>query len=311
MVSKVVFMGSPDFAVPALQALIHAPDFEVLGVVTQPDRPAGRGGRVKMQPVKEVALAYDLPVYQPEKLRGAAETPLLEWKAEVFVVAAYGQILKQSVLEMPRFGCINIHGSLLPRWRGAAPIQAAIRAGDAESGLTIMQMDAGLDTGAMLLKSVIPLEARETGRTLHDKLAAMSGELLLKALRGFFGGEISPEAQDEALATYAPRIEKAEGQIHWAHTAIEIDRHVRAFDPAPSTYTFWAGKLLKIVAGEVLPKSDLGHGEVGRGDKDYPLRIGTGAGDFAPTFLQLEGKKRLSAADFLNGNPEILGAVLG
>lgn len=307
---RVVFMGSPDFAVPVLQALIEADDFDVVGVVTQPDRPAGRGGEIRQQPIKQVAVAAGLAVYQPEKLRGeAAIAHLSAWQADVHVVAAYGQILKPNILEIPPFGSINVHASLLPRWRGAAPIQAAIKAGDTQTGITIMQMDAGLDTGAMLLKESVDIAPDETGETLHDKLAAIGGPLLLRALRGFMSGEITPEPQNDDRATYARQIKKEEGEINWEATAIEIDRHVRAFTPWPGTYTHWDDKRLKIVAGTIAEKpKNLAPGMVASGEQ--PLMIGTGAGVYLPEILQLAGKKAVSAADFVNGNADIVGATL-
>jgi methionyl-tRNA formyltransferase len=308
--TKVVFMGSPDFAVPTLRALLEAEDMQVVGVVTQPDRPAGRGVQLKMQPVKVLALEYGLDIYQPEKLRGSeAVARLADWGADVYVVAAFGQILRKDVLTIPPFGLLNVHASLLPRWRGAAPLQAAIRAGDSESGVTIMKIDEGLDTGDMLLKEAIPLDPRETGGTLHDKLAELGASLLMRALRGYLAGEIIPQPQDHSQATFAPQIEKHEGQIDWRQPADAIDRHVRAFTPVPGTYTFWDGRRLKIIAGMPL-KGSLPVGKIGKGDGEYPLVIGTGAGVFAPTLLQLEGKNRLDAKAFLNGNADILGGQL-
>lgn len=310
---KVVFMGSPVFALSALQALLDAPDIEVVGVVTQPDRPAGRGNALKMQPVKELALAHQLDIYQPEKLRGPeAEDRLKVWGADVHVVAAYGQILKPAILYLPRYGSINVHASLLPRWRGAAPIQAAVRAGDSHSGITIMKMDEGLDTGDMLLKGEVALAPRETGGSLHDKLAAISGPLLIEALHGYTEGRLTPQKQEEALVTYAPRLEKEDGLIQWSASVGEIDRQVRAYDPAPATYTHWNGKLLKILSGEVVANADnLPIGKVVQGQGQTPLWIGTGEGVYAPWWLQLEGKKRLSAIEFTNGNQDIIGATLG
>lgn len=307
---SVVFMGSPVFAVPALEALLQADDFAVVGVVTQPDRPAGRGGEIKMQPVKQTALAYGLPVYQPEKLRGPdAEAQLRAWGADVHVVAAFGQILRQEILDIPRYGSINVHASLLPRWRGAAPIQAAVRAGDAASGITIMKMDIGLDTGPMIAQESLSLDAQETGQSLHDKLSSMAGPLLLRSLRGYIAGELIPQIQDESLVTHAAQIEKSQGRLEWTQTAGAIDRHVRAFTPWPGTFTYWGGKLLKIIAGHPINgTAEAGHVRAGNGE--FPLTIGTGEGLYAPTYLQLEGKKRLSAADFLNGNTDIIGAHL-
>ncbi len=310
MTTRIVFMGSPDFAVPSLQALLDAPDVEVVGVVTQPDRPAGRGGNLRQPPVKVAALAHDLPLYQPAKLRGEeADAQLRAWGADVHIVAAYGQILKPSILDIPPGGSINVHASLLPRWRGAAPIHAAIRAGDAQTGVTIMLMDAGLDTGDMLLREALDIAPDETTATLHDKLAALGATLLPRALRGYLAGEIIPQAQDDEQATYAPQIKKEEGRLNWAEPAEAIARHVRAFHPWPGTFTYWGEKLLKISAGEALAGEGT-PGLVEPGDDHYPLLIGTGAGLYAPRELQLEGKKRLSVTDFLNGNAEIIGAQL-
>lgn len=308
---RVVFMGSPGFAVPVLHALIEAPNFEVVGVVTQPDRPAGRGSELRPPAVKIAALKAGIDIYQPEKLRGeAAYTHLKNWQADVHVVAAYGQILKQEILDIPRAGSINVHASLLPRWRGAAPIQAAIRAGDSETGITIMKMDVGLDTGPMLISEAVSIDPRETAQTLHDKLAAISGSLLLKALRGYLSGDILPRAQDESLVTYAPQIKKEEGLIDWSQSAVEIDRHVRAFTPWPGTFTYWNGTLLKIISGQPLP-GNFTPGQVTHGTSDHPILIGTGSGAYAPIMLQLAGKKQISATDFLNGNADLIGVQLG
>lgn len=306
---RVVFMGSPEFAIPTLNALVKAQDFQVVGVVTQPDRPAGRGNQMKPPPVKEVAQEMGIEVYQPEKLRGeAAAEKLKSWNADVHVVAAYGQILKDYMLDIPPYGSINVHASLLPRWRGAAPIQAAVQAGDKESGITIMKMDVGLDTGPMLMKETIHLAPNETAQSLHHKLSAIAGPLLLTTLRLYLRDLLTPQPQDNRVATFAPQIKKEDGQINWAKSALEIDRLVRAFTPWPGTFTTWNGKLLKINAGKTVEGS-LKPGVVGT-NSGHPLIVGTGYGLYAPTELQLEGKKRLSAADFLNGNREIIGASL-
>ncbi len=342
--ANVVFMGTPDFAVPALQQLIA--HHTVVGVVTQPDRPAGRGKQVQMSPVKQTALAASIPVFQPEKLRRteAVET-LKQWQADVYIVAAFGQILPQSVLDIPAHGCINIHASLLPRWRGAAPIQAAIRAGDAESGITIMKMDAGLDTGPMLAKHAIALAPDETGQSLHDKLCIIGGELLIETLPRYLRSEIKPQAQDDALATFAPRIEKNEGRIDWSQPATQIERLVRAFTPWPGTFTTWEGRLLKVLEGtadvtttdaaepdamngvptasrvgtpfmasaQSDPNVDIGtrnadtsHGEVIR--RHDRIGITTGDGIFHPTRVQLEGKSAVSVDDFVRGYVGFVGA---
>jgi methionyl-tRNA formyltransferase len=304
-------MGTPEFAVPALQQLIA--HHTVVGVVTQPDRPAGRGKQVQMSPVKQAALAANIPVFQPEKLRRAeAIETLRQWQADLYVVAAFGQILPQAVLDIPAHGCLNIHASLLPRWRGAAPIQAAIRAGDAESGITIMKMDAGLDTGPMLTKRAVTLAPDETGQSLHDKLCIIGGELLIDTLPGYLSGAIQPQAQDETLMTFAPRIDKTEGRIDWAQPAAQIERLVRAFTPWPSTFTTWDGKLLKILAGHVdvgTPFMASAHGEVVR----HANRVGitTGDGIFYPARVQLEGKSAVTIDEFVRGYPAFVGTRVG
>lgn len=308
--ATVVFMGTPDFAVPALRMLIQ--HHTVIGVVTQPDRPAGRSRQLQASPVKRTAESAGIPVFQPERLRRpeAIET-LRQWPADLFVVAAFGQILPQTVLDLPRFGSLNIHASLLPRWRGAAPIQAAVRAGDTESGITIMRMDAGLDTGPILTQRAIPLAAGETGASLHDKLAVLGGQLLIDTLPGYLAGEIRPQPQDEALATLAPRIQKENGRIDWAQPAAVIDRTVRSFTPWPGTFTRWEGKLLKVLSGEAAP-SEVASDEPGRvvllGER---LAVATGAGLYYPARLQLEGRSAVSADEFLRGHPLFAGALLG
>ncbi len=310
---RIVFMGTPEFAVPNLQALISADDMDVVGVVTQPDRPAGRGQKVKMSPVKELAVAHDLPVYQPAKLRGdEAVAQLTAWAPDVYVVVAYGQILRKNILAIPPKGSVNVHGSILPRWRGASPIQAVIKAGDADSGLTIMLMDEGMDTGPMLYKASLPLAEDETAQTLHDKLAAISGETLLTGLRGYLSGEMAPEAQNDELATYASMIKKTDGDINWTESAIEIDRLVRAFTPWPGAYTYWDGTLLKIKSGRPLADapSDLKSGEVRLNSDFAPFIIGTAQGCYAPDKLQLEGRKAIAVQDFVNGMGQIDGAIL-
>lgn len=304
--ATVVFMGTPDFAVPTLQALIDYHD--VIGVVTQPDRPAGRGGKIRQSPIKELALQHNIPVFQPKKLRKQeAIEELNQWQPDVFVVAAFGQILPQEVLDIPEYGSINVHASLLPRWRGAAPIHAAIRAGDEETGVTIMKMDAGLDTGPMLLKGAIPIEANETGQSLHDKLAKIGADLLIEALPQYISGELQPQEQDDSLATYAPQISKEEGDIDWSQSADAIERLVRAFTPWPGTFTSFDGKQLKIHAG------DSGDGVLAIGqvaEHTERVAIGTGDGVFYPTEVQLAGKTRTDIDSFVNGYQDFVGASL-
>jgi methionyl-tRNA formyltransferase len=303
---RIVFMGTPDFAVPTLRRLIET--HHVIGVVTQPDRPAGRGGKIQMSPVKLTALNAGIPVFQPEKLRRVeAIDELRQWQAELYVVAAFGQILPQAVLDIPRYGSINVHASLLPRWRGAAPIQAAIRAGDSETGITIMKMDAGLDTGPILSQRAIPIAADETGQSLHDKLAQLGGDLLIETLPGYVSGAIHPIPQDEALATFAPRIDKDDGRIDWTQSAAQIERTVRAFTPWPGTFTNWNGQLLKILAGRDME----GSAPVGAViERNGMIAVGTGDGLFRLERVQLEGRKPTDIDDFVRGYPDFVGSQL-
>jgi len=309
--AHVVFMGTPDFAVPALKRLIE--EHTVVGVVTQPDRPAGRGKTVQMSPVKQVALAAGVPVFQPEKLRRAEAIDKLQcWEAAVYVVAAFGQILPQAVLDIPMCGVLNIHASLLPRWRGAAPIQAAIRAGDTVSGITIMKMDEGLDTGPVLTRCAIALTPDETGQSLHDKLSLLGGDLLLETLPGYLSGDIPPQAQDEALVTLAPRIQKDEGRIDWTQPAVAIERTIRAFTPWPGTFTFWDGKLLKIITADLAFGASSGEAQPGIVARlDGHTAISTGEGWIYPMRVQLEGKSAVDIDDFVRGHPTFVGATLG
>ncbi len=242
---RIVFMGSPDFAVPILEATSQ--HFPIVGVVTQPDRPAGRGGTLKPPAVKEAALRLGLPFIQPKKLRQPEATDQLRaWMPDVIVVAAFGQILRQDVLGLPPCGCVNVHASLLPRWRGAAPIQAAILAGDAETGVTIMKMDSGVDTGPILSQRSIPIAANETGGSLFDKLSGLGAELLLETLTRYLNGELTPQPQPEEGATYAPMLKKEDGLLDFNQPAAALERRVRAMNPWPGAYFEWPGGGLKI-----------------------------------------------------------------
>ncbi|MCK6579628.1 MAG: methionyl-tRNA formyltransferase [Anaerolineae bacterium] len=304
--AKIVFMGTPDFAVPTLQALIrhHA----VVGVVTQPDRPAGRGREVQMSPAKQIALSAGIPVFQPEKIRRPdAIAELRRWDADLYVVAAFGQILPQSVLDIPTYGSINVHASLLPRWRGAAPIQAAIRAGDAETGVTIMRMDAGLDTGPMLTNRAIRIAPDETGQSLHDRLAILGADLLIETLPGYFDGTIQPQPQPDQGVTFAPRIEKEEGRIDWQQPALVIERMLRAFTPWPGAFTTWDGQMLKVLAGAAVEGSAAPGLVAARGGR---IIVGTGEGCFALRAVQLAGRKAAEIDEFLRGHPQFAGAQL-
>ncbi|MCA9887743.1 MAG: methionyl-tRNA formyltransferase [Anaerolineae bacterium] len=305
--ASIIFMGTPDFAVPTLQALIQHHD--VIGVVTQPDRPAGRRGDLRPPPIKVIAEEAGIPVFQPEKLRRKSAIAELKEMGipDLYVVAAFGQILPQAVLDIPRKGCINVHGSLLPRWRGAAPLQAAIMAGDEETGITIMLMDAGLDTGPMLSKRAIPITADETGESLHDKMAQLGADLLIDTLPGYLGGAIEPEAQNDDTTTYAPQISREDGNIDWAQDAASIERRIRAFTPWPGTFSYWDGTQIKILGGHVLDgNAPTGH-VVQSGDA---IAVGTGEGLLRLDEVQLAGKKRVAIHEFVNGYPAFISSTL-
>ena len=305
--ADVVFMGTPEFALPALRALIAR--HRVRGVVTMPDRPAGRGLAPRLSPVKALALEHDLPLLQPRSLRREeAVAALAAWPADVYVVAAFGLILPQRVLDLPPRGSLNIHASLLPRWRGAAPIQAAIRAGDARSGVSLMLMDAGLDSGPVLARRALGLAPDETAQTLHDRLAPLGADLLIEKLPDWLEGRLEPQPQDEARVTLAPQLRKEQGRIDWSLPAEAIERQIRAFTPWPGSHTLWDGRQLKILQagvvagsaapGQVIPLPD-------------GLGIGAGAGLLRPLRLQLAGRRAQAGADFLRGRPDFLTATLG
>ena len=313
---RIIFAGTPAFAAESLRALLHT-HHEVVGVYTQPDRPVGRGRELKPSPVKELALARKLPVFQPLSLRdGSAQAELAELNADLMVVAAYGLILPKTVLDIPRWGCINVHGSLLPRWRGAAPIQRAILTGDKETGITIMQMDVGLDTGAMLYKMACPISEHDTSASLHDRLAFLGGDALLTVLEAMDNDEpFTPTPQDEALATYASKLTKEEGNIHWKNSALNITRAVRAFNAWPVAYTQVQGQIVRvwqahIVTGE---KTTAPAGMIIRADKQG-LWIAAGDGGIvALDNLQLPNGKALRHVDILNARKELfqIGTTLG
>ena len=299
---KLIFAGTPEFAAQALSAIVAA-GHEVALVLTQPDRPAGRGMALQPSAVKKVALAHDIEVFQPLTLKDAeAQAKIAAVGAEVMVVAAYGLILPQAVLDMPRFGCINIHASLLPRWRGAAPIQRALLAGDAETGVCIMQMEAGLDTGPVLLRGAFPIEATDTTASLHDRLAGLGARLCVEALGKL---PLPAEAQPAEGVTYAHKIEKAEAVIDWTKPAIELDRHIRAFNPFPGAQALFGGQTIKLwQASPVAGSGPLG--SVLAVDKKQVV-IACGAGALAVSELQKAGGKRLPVQQFLAGHPLKVG----
>ncbi|MDO5424100.1 MAG: methionyl-tRNA formyltransferase [Eubacteriales bacterium] len=307
---NVIFMGTPDFSVGTLEALL-ASRHEVLAAVTQPDKPKGRGKAMQFPPVKEVAVRAGIPVYQPQRVREPEflET-LKELGPDVIVVVAFGQIIPQAILDIPRYGCINVHASLLPKYRGAAPIQWAVIDGERESGVTTMQMDAGLDTGDMLLKTVVPLAPDETGGSLFDKLSDAGAKLLLETLDGLENGTIIPEKQGEATTEYAKMLTKDMGEIHWTASAKQIERLIRGLNPWPSAYTHIHGKTLKIWKAKVQDAhSEQEPGTVLQASKGQ-LLIQTGEGVLAVEELQLEGKKRMDTAAFLRGYSIEEGTVL-
>lgn len=307
---RIIFMGTPDFAVPTLEALVTG-GHEIIAAVTQPDKPKGRGKAVLMTPVKEKALEYGIPVYQPVKAREPEFIEVLKsLEPEVIVVVAFGQILPKEILEIPRYGCVNVHASLLPKYRGAAPIQWAVIDGEEESGVTTMQMDEGLDTGDILEMETIRLEEKETGGSLFDKLSCLGGKLILSTLSGLENGTVVPRKQGETTTPYAKMLKKTMGEIDWNMEAAAIERLIRGLNPWPSAYTSCNGKTLKIWAADVLPG---GQGEEPgrvRAGKDS-LLVETGSGLLSITELQLEGKKRMDTASFLRGFSIADGAVLG
>ncbi|WP_288253691.1 methionyl-tRNA formyltransferase [uncultured Hydrogenophaga sp.] len=314
---KLIFAGTPAFARVALERLLAA-GFGVPLVLTQPDRPAGRGMKLQASPVKALALERGIAVSQPRSLRldgkypedaMAARATIDAAQADVMVVAAYGLILPRWVLDTPRLGCLNIHASLLPRWRGAAPIHRAIEAGDAETGITIMQMDDGLDTGDMLLRERIAIRDSDTTDTLHDRLAVLGGRLIVEALEMAACGGLHAEPQPQEGVTYAHKIEKAEAAIDWTQPAAAIARRVRAFDPFPGAHTTHAGETIKVWAAEALP----GNGRAGEALAVEPegITVACGEGALRLTVLQRAGGKRLPAADFLRGFALAPGEVLG
>lgn len=316
-VLKIVFMGTPDFAVGTLQTLAESAH-EVVGVVTQPDKPKGRSGKLQITPVKEMALQYDIPVYQPERVREPEFVQILQGLApDVIVVVAFGQILSKEILELPQYGCINVHASLLPKLRGAAPIQWSVINGDPESGVTIQQMDEGIDTGDILLVKKYTLDDRETGGSLFDRLAAFGGPMILEVLQQAETGTLHPVKQSHAEHTYAKMLSKDTGRIDFTQTAIQIERLIRGLNPWPSAYTYLDGKLLKLWSAEVIsaeqavaqgiPQAEPGT-VVAVGKQEFMIQ--TGEGYLAVTEVQLAGKKRMETEAFLRGYSLIEGTKL-
>jgi methionyl-tRNA formyltransferase len=301
---RIAFAGTPEFAVPALDALVRSPH-TVVGVLTQPDRPKGRGRQLAASPVKAAAVAHGIPVAQPQTLRDdAGRAELVSWRPDALVVVAYGIILPKAALTIPRLGCLNIHASLLPRWRGAAPIQRAVLAGDANTGVTIMLMDAGLDTGPMLLKKEVRIEPNDTGGSLHDRLGGIGASALLEALDGYAAGTLTAVPQPAEGVTYAAKIDKAEALIDWSRSAIEIERQVRAFNPWPIAETRMDGEQLRVFAAAVIDaeRSTIGM-EPGMivAVRDDAMVVQCGNGRLGLRQLQRPGRRAVSAGDFARG----------
>ncbi|MCR4299674.1 MAG: methionyl-tRNA formyltransferase [Gallionella sp.] len=298
---KIIFAGTPQFAASALAALLR--EHRVVAVLTQPDRPAGRGMQLTASPVKQLALQHGLPVLQPDTLKNAeAQRAIAALEADVMVVAAYGLILPQAVLQLPPYGCLNIHASLLPRWRGAAPIQRAIMAGDAETGITIMQMDAGLDTGAMLLRRACPIAPEDNAQTLHDKLAELGAGSILEALRLLQEQQLTPVKQDDAVATYAAKLLKSEGKIDWRQGARQLERAVRAFNPFPVCHAEFNGAPIKIWQAALQEGTQGEAGRVLAVDK-HGITVACGNDALLLEMLQRPGGKAQPAAQFLQAMP--------
>ncbi|ACL71295.1 methionyl-tRNA formyltransferase [Thioalkalivibrio sulfidiphilus] len=307
---RIVYAGTPEFAVPALQALIDSPH-DVVAVYTQPDRPAGRGRKLTPSPIKHLALEHGIPVEQPERLKPPeVQARLRAYAPDVMVVAAYGLILPRAVLEIPKHGCLNIHASLLPRWRGAAPIQRAILAGDAETGVTLMQMAAGLDTGDMLLKAVTPIGPGDTAQELHDRLAEQGAQLLLDCLEDLQAGRLRPEPQDEALATYAEKLSKAEAELDWFLSAAALDRQVRAFNPWPVAFTHLDGETLRIWAAAPVASTVTATPGTVVAEGPQGIDVATGEGLLRLTRIQFPGGRPLTAEQVVAGR-SLLGKRLG
>ncbi|GAA0795070.1 methionyl-tRNA formyltransferase [Marinobacterium sediminicola] len=301
---RIVFAGTPEFAAESLAAVLET-EHQVVAVYTQPDRPAGRGRKLRPSPVKALALEHDLPVYQPLSLKDAEQQQILaDLNADLMIVVAYGLLLPQAVLDTPRLGCINVHASLLPRWRGAAPIHRALLAGDITTGITIMQMDAGLDTGDMLSKAECTIENSDTSGTLHDRLAVLGAQLLVETLAPLAAGTLSPEPQDGSLATYAHKLEKQEGQIDWSLPAEEVVRRVRGFNPWPVCFTQLGDDNLRVWSAELDEDSVSYEAGTILAADGKGVRVACGEGSVRLTQLQLPGGKAQPVKNLLNAHKE-------
>lgn len=308
---RVMFMGTPEFALPALERLVE--QVSVVGVVTQPDRPAGRGRRLVMPPVKEMALAEGIPVIQPARLRNVeAIEHIRSWAPDVAVVAAYGQIIPLSILEVPPYGVLNVHASLLPRWRGASPIQGALLSGDPVTGVTIMKLDEGVDTGPILAKRETPIDPEETAGELESRLARLGADLLMDVLPAYLAGRLQPQPQPEEGVTVTRLIRKSQARIDWSRSAEALHNHIRAFSPEPGAFTFWDGTRVKILRSRVVFPNKAPEGDPGTVFlwEDLPAVI-TGSGCLALIQLQMAGKRPMDGDAFVRGRRDFVGAVLG
>ncbi|MDL1955813.1 MAG: methionyl-tRNA formyltransferase [Candidatus Desulfofervidus auxilii] len=310
---KIIFFGSPEFAIPSFKALIETKEDEVIGVVTQPDRPKGRGRKLTPPPIKIIAQQYNLPVYQPETVKDDNFINLVKTLApDLLVVVAFGQILPKALLSIPPHGAINVHPSLLPKYRGAAPIQWAIINGETITGVSIVRITPRLDSGDILLQKAVPIGPEETAGELHDVLAKLGAELLLEAIRGLKKSTLTSIPQDERLASYAPKLKKEDGLIDWAASAKKIACLIRGLDPVPGAYTYLDGKLLKLFRPKVIPftPKDTPPGTIIEA-KPEGIQIVTGEGILLVKEIQLEGRKRLAVSEFIKGYPKLVGKKLG
>lgn len=314
---KIVFIGTGEIGVPALEALAESPKCGVVAVVTQPDRPAGRGQNLQPSPVKEASMRHHLTIFQPDDVNASVSVEQLRYlDPDLLVVAAYGQILKHDVLNLPKLGCLNIHASLLPKYRGASPIQSALLQGEKETGVTIMWMDEGLDTGDILLMEKTPIRSKDTAGTLHDRLAGLGAKAMLKTLDNFLAGaEVPRQKQDHAASSYARKLRKQDGEIIWSATDVEVDRHIRAMQPWPGAYTALdegggLKRTLKVFSGIRTPHASGQPGEIIRVD-NHGLLVACGKGGLLLREVQAEGRRRMPAADFARGNNVTAGMYLG
>lgn len=307
--TRVIFMGTPDFALPGLASLIAVPELEIVGIFTQPDKPVGRGRLMTPPPVKILAQKHNLKVFQPEKIKSEFEN-IRDLHPDLIIVIAYGKIIPQKILDIPRYGCLNVHASLLPQYRGAACLNAPILNGDEKTGVTIMKMEAGLDTGPILRQAEIKLNGTENLAILHDQLALLGAKILVPTLFDWIDGKTEPQAQDEAKAIYVKMLSKEDGRIDWKKPAEEIERMIRAYNPWPGAFSTWQNKVLKIISAkkEVLKNQKLAPGTFFKNQENLAIQCGQGA--LLILKLQLEGKKIMEAPDFLRGNAEIIGQRL-